>query len=245
MAASEFIIFNCLNAGCGKQIKIKRPQKSGVYNVTCPHCGCRKQFSLTGHDGQAAQPETPPPPPAPDNSGKEPIELKEDFRTGAKYTVKCPHCGKMEFGFSTEKPGHRTVPCPRCKGPIGIDVRKPTQVFQVTEQVSLFKGKLILLRKGWINKTFRLDEGVTVIGRHDETEMSDISIKGDSTMSRRSIEIKTERGEKGYTFKLTVRKAKNPVLHNSCPLMAGESVSLNFGDTITLGKTKLRFEKDS
>lgn len=64
-------------------------------------------------------------------------------------------------------------------------------------------------------------------------------------MSRRSIEIRTERTDKGYTFKLTVRKSTNPVLHNSNPLMAGESVSLNFGDTITLGKTKLRFEKDS
>lgn len=245
MAASEFIVFNCLNTACGKQIKLKRPAKSGIYNVTCPHCGDKRNLNLTGHDGGAAQ-QKPPTPPAPeDNSAKDPIELNDDFRTGENYTVKCPHCGKMEFGFTTEKPGHRVVACPRCKGPIGIDVRKPTVNVCDSELIQMFRGKLILLRKGWLNKTFHLDEGITTVGRHDESAMSDISIKGDPSISRRSIEIKTERTVKGYTFKLTVRKATNPVLHNSNPLMSGESVSLNFGDTLTLGKTKLRFEKDA
>lgn len=63
-------------------------------------------------------------------------------------------------------------------------------------------------------------------------------------MSRRSIEILVQQSDKGYTFKLTVLNATNPVLHNNKPLMKGESVSLNFGDTILLGKTKFRFEKD-
>ncbi len=108
----------------------------------------------------------------------------------------------------------------------------------------MFKGKLTLLRKGWVNKNYHLNEGKNVIGRHDESEMSDISIKNDSAMSRRSVEIEVRRTDKGYLFKLTVLKATNPVLHNNSPLMAGESVSLNFGDSIVIGKTKFRFDKD-
>lgn len=180
----------------------------------------------------------------PDNSTREPIELTGDYRTGVKYTETCPHCHAIKLVFNTDKPGRRVVECPRCRGKVSLDIRKPTEVVSITGQVQLYRGKLILLRKGWLNKTFHLAEGVTVIGRYDEAEMSDISIKNDGSISRRSIEIKTEKAAKGYTFKLKVIKATNPVLHNGHPLLAGESVSLNFGDTLTLGKTRLRFEKD-
>ena len=80
--------------------------------------------------------------------------------------------------------------------------------------------------------------------RFDSDQMSDISIKNDSSMSRRSIKIDVVQSPKGFIFKLTVLKATNPVLHNNVALSTGETVSLNFGDNIVLGKTRFRFDKD-
>ena len=45
-------------------------------------------------------------------------------------------------------------------------------------------------------------------------------------------------------FQLNVLRASNPVLINHMPVGPGESISLNFGDSIILGKTQFRFEKD-
>lgn len=251
MAENTFMAFKCLNPDCGKVIKINRPAKSGVYNVTCPHCGIRKQLNIKGMDAIAKETDSAAgkavstsAPSVPDNSANEIKEMTDDFIVDVTYQLLCPHCRKQKIGFVTNKPGHRTIACPMCKGKIGIDVRKKTEVILITDQLQMFKGKLTLLRKGWLNKDYRLREGKNVIGRYDESDMSDISIKNDSSMSRRSIEIEVRRTEKGYMFKLTVLKATNPVLHNSNPLMPGESVSLNFGDSIVLGKTKFRFDKE-
>lgn len=63
-------------------------------------------------------------------------------------------------------------------------------------------------------------------------------------MSRQSVEIDVDHHDKGYSFKLTVKNSTNPVLHNNKPLATGDSISLNFGDSIILGKTKFRFDKD-
>ena len=63
-------------------------------------------------------------------------------------------------------------------------------------------------------------------------------------MSRRSVQVEVVCTERGYTFRLTVLNATNPVLHNDRQLKPGESVSLNFGDSITMGKTRFRFEKE-
>jgi len=250
MAEVTYMAFNCLNPECKKQIKIKRPEKSGVYAITCPHCGTKKQLRLKGKDAaelpgdSSTKVENQPKPQTPNNSAKDAIELKEDFIVGETYTIKCPHCEKQEIGFSTDKPGHRTIPCPYCKGKIGMDVRKKTEIIVITETIQHFKGKLVLLRKGWLNKDYPLSEGRNIIGRYDESAMSDISIKNDSSISRRSIEIDVKKTEKGYFFKLMVLKATNPVFHNNSPLSGGDSVSLNFGDSIILGKTMFRFDKD-
>lgn len=251
MANNSILAFKCLNPECGQQIKLNRPSKSGVYAVTCPHCHTKKQLRLKGLDAyEAAATDTSnsstqgPMPKTPDYSSQPVEEMTEDFVVNESYTFKCPHCNKQEIGFKTDKPGHRTITCPYCKGKIGLDIRPKTATINVSEQLQLFRGKLILLRRGWLNKDYRLSEGKNVIGRHDESLMCDIAIKNDSSMSRRSVEIDVSKTDKGYTFKLTVLKATNPVLHNGNPLMAGESVSLNFGDTILMGKTKFRFDKD-
>lgn len=250
MAGVTYMAFNCLNPECKKQITLKRPEKSGVYAITCPHCGTKKQLRLKGNDAAelseefSTKVEDQSKHQTPDNSAKDTIELKEDFIVWETYTIKCPHCKKQEIGVSTNKPGHRAIPCPYCRGKIGLNIRNKTEVIVITEPLQHFKGKLVLLRKGWLNKDYHLVEGRNVIGRYDESAMPDISIKNDSSISRRSVEIDVKRTEKGYIFKLIVLKATNPVLHNNSPLTNGDSVSLNFGDSIILGKTKFRFDKD-
>lgn len=251
MAENTILAFNCLNPECKKSIKLRRPQKTGIYGVKCPHCGHQAKIKLPGED--QIQPDSQPQKPAPesasttipDNSSKDRITIDEDFIVGTEYKFDCPHCKKQEIAFNSQKAGHKEFACPLCHGKLAVDVRDKTKVLDLdSETIQLLKGKLVLIKRGWLNKDYPLLAGKTVVGRDDETAPSDISIKGDSSMSRRSIEILVQQSEKGYTFKLTVLNATNPVLHNNKPLMKGESISLNFGDTILLGKTKFRFEKD-
>ncbi|MDE5878209.1 MAG: FHA domain-containing protein [Muribaculaceae bacterium] len=263
MAEVTYMAFRCLNPDCRKEIKLKRPARTGVYKVTCPHCGIVKQLRLTGSDAmqQPAAPDaslqpvavtgqssaniaSAPKPATPDNSRQAIVELKDDFIVGVTYTIMCPHCGKQEIGFAADKAGVQGIVCPWCKGRIGLSVRNKTEVIVVTQPLQMFKGKLILLRRGWLNKDYPLPEGKTIIGRRDEAVMSDIAIENDSSMSRRSVEIEVVQTDRGYTFKLSVLKAANPVLHNNRALRVGDSVSLNFGDSIVMGKTKFRFDKD-
>ena len=256
MGTVDYIVFNCLNPECRKKIRLSRPALSGVYGVRCPYCGADKRLRLKGMDvltssdspTQSSEPlQSAAPSPTPvvaDNSSLPVIELHDDFIVGITYKITCPHCKKMEFGFVTEKPGHRAIPCPSCKGKCGVDVSKNTEEIIITEQLQMFKGKLILLRRGWLNKEFPLQDGKNVIGRYDEVEKSDIAIRNDSSISRRSVEIEVKRTDRGYSFKLNVLKATNPVLHNNNPLLEGESVSLNFGDGIIMGQTRFRFDKD-
>lgn len=249
MANNTILTFKCLNPDCGKIIKLNRPAKSGVYAVMCPYCNVKKRIRVKGLDvmagfasgqPQAAQLQAA----VPDNSGKSAILLSEDFIVNTLYKVHCPHCNIQELGFNAKKPGRKGLVCPHCKGKIAVDVRKKTEVVTVTGTIQRYKGKLVLLRRGWLNKDYHLSLGKNTVGRYDEAEMSDISLKNDPAMSRRSIEIEVVQTDKGYTFKLKILKATNPVLLNGKPLTKGEIISLNFGDYITLGATRLRFDKD-
>lgn len=243
MAADNTILmFKCLNPECAKPIKLRRPAKSGIYPVSCPHCKVTKKLNLKGLDafeeqGGATAPDVP------DNSAKPAVALTDDFLVGESYRIKCPHCGEQEIGLCSQKAGHKDFACPRCKGKIAAEVREKTAVLDVEETRPLIKGKLVMLRK-WLNKSYPLGIGKHTVGRDDADEPSDIAIKNDSTVSRRSVCIEVAQTPKGYTFKLTVLKATNPVLHNETRLYDGESVSLNFGDVIVMGRTKFRFDKD-
>lgn len=247
MADNSVLVFKCLNSECGKPIKLRRPSKSGVYPVTCPHCKTQKKLNIKGLDsfqddngGADGSPATNPV----DNSSKPAVTLADDFIVGESYKFVCPHCDKQEIGLNSQKPGKKEFLCPFCKGKIIATVREKTNILYIDEAENLIKGKLVLLRRGWLNKDYHLGVGKHTVGRYDEAEMSDIAIKGDNSISRRSIRIDVGQTPKGYTFKLVVLKATNPVLLNNSRLSIGEIVSLNFGDTIALGKTKFRFEKD-
>lgn len=111
-------------------------------------------------------------------------------------------------------------------------------------------GRLMQLRFGGIigglgSKSFLLHQGQNTVGRYDDELHSDIEIKGDPCMSRRSICIEVLQKEIGFLFKMKVLKATWPVMHNDKPLVEGEVVYLNYGDRIKLGKTLFIFNKAS
>lgn len=94
------------------------------------------------------------------------------------------------------------------------------------------------------NNSYPLEVGEIVIGRDDPGAQSDIPLKGDPCVSRRSLQITVKRDEiNGYTFRLKVLKSTNPVLLNGSVIdIRYDEPFLNYGDTITVGKTKLRID---
>lgn len=95
---------------------------------------------------------------------------------------------------------------------------------------------------GLVAERYQLKEGRTVIGREDEEEPSDISLSGDDTISRRSIEINIVADEYGFDYILKVLNASNPVKVNGKEIRIGEKKYLDVGDMITIGHTTLRFD---
>lgn len=266
MAEQLIRTVKCGNPNCGKVLKINNAPTSGLHKITCPTCkhsrvvnfgqatGSPKVKSASdaqasgaantssGNAATAAGNEGMKKPAKPDFSANEAILLPDDFLTEQPYEVICPHCNIQKLPFKAKAPGHMGVKCPLCQGKIELNVRAKTQALPTDGDFT--RGKLVMLKKGWFNKDFPLKVGRHIIGRYDEDENSDIAIKNDASISRRSVKIEVGQTARGYTFKLTVLKATNPVVHNGTPLQAGEAVSLNFGDLIIMGKTKFRFEKD-
>lgn len=212
------------------------------YEILCPHCNSVKMGYVPQEEGVKGFP-------CPKCHGKIAVKahdvepLDGDYISERQYTVTCPHCDKT-FEHTAGPEGRDIFHCPECGGRIVLKVRKPTQVINLSVSINPVKGKLQLLRKWGFNKNFPLPVGHHTIGRYDEDEQSDIAIKDDPSMSRRSVQIDVDQSERGYSFKLKVLKSTNPVLHNNQPLNNGDVISLNFGDSIILGKTQLRFVKD-
>lgn len=233
MAEESILVLKCPNPDCGKQFKMRRPEHGGTFKIGCPYC--KKTFKVNIPAPEAQKTTS-------DNSAKSPIKIDGNFTVGTKYEATCPHCKSMKIGFTPPKDGVTGFRCPKCKGMVAVEAKTPTKTKPTGDGINMSRGRLKVQKL--LGKKYPLRDGVTIVGRYDDNSQSDISIKGDSFISRRSVEIETRMSEGGYSFKLTVRNATNPVLYNGSALKPGDSVYLNFGDIITLGKTKLRFEKD-
>lgn len=255
---------------CGHTVKVKRPQKAGKYQVPCPQCQSRivlvvkEQAAIPAAEAttdqnvgggssqqpavqQPVAPAQPAQPPVPNNAFQDERTAKGDFIENMEAHVECAFgCGYVHTDTPTKLGPNRFI-CPRCKGRNVYQVRGRTLIKSVDKEFQPFRGKLILLRRKWFNKDFILVKGSNLVGRYDPDprENSDIAISDDPSMSRRSIEILVEYNDlSGYTFFLRVLRATNPVLVNNNPLHSGEGLSLNFEDSIILGKTQFRFVKD-
>lgn len=177
------------------------------------------------------------------SEGNKALLLKKKLTVGKSAMVKCPICKNEEPRCFDEK-GRYAVKCESCGNSFLIDV------IPVTEDVKRglpYKGKIRLLRKLWFPKDFPLHNGANIIGRYDPQEAINphIAIKNDNSISRKAITIIVTIDEQlgGFFFKLKVLKNANVVLHNNVALKEGDEANLNYGDTIVLGRTKLRFEK--
>lgn len=95
---------------------------------------------------------------------------------------------------------------------------------------------------GLKNQRFQLCEGTTTIGRYDEDDTSDIMIRGDDTMSRKSVAIIIEEEDGVFEYKLKVLNALNKVKVNDQRVKEGAEVYLDFGDIIMLGNSKFKFD---
>ena len=187
------------------------------------------------------------------------------MRNMEKVIIKCKNCG-FELGFPSPPFAEFPMVCSNCKSKMKIRLngetaevveyekkdiptkksenqQQPTKV--ISSQSSTNMGKLVVVRFHGLlgRKTYHLHAGSNTIGRCDANLPSDIEIKDDSYMSRRSVAIEVIQTEKGYLFKMNVLNASNPVYHNNKPLVVGESLYLNYGDSIKLGKTTFVFEK--
>jgi hypothetical protein len=242
----KLLLINCPNEDCHKQFKMKAPAKAGVYKLECPFC--HRIFSVRINEAQlgdspsqAQQSQTTPP----DFTNAAPKKYEGLANVGKPLEFTCPHCHKQPLRYTPKEIGIKSFACPLCHGKIVVEAIGETKHIELTGELQLFNGKLTLLRKLLPSKSFKLKSGSNIIGREDADMPSDISVSSDNTMSRRSINIEVTKNDKGYAFKLKVLKATNPVLVNNQPLSSGEAISLNFGDSIMLGKTKFRFEKDA
>lgn len=233
---------------CGRVINVKRPAKPGKYSIPCPGCGSKIGLLIKNEVAAATpSPAVPPAPPAPNNSMMPERRAVGDFMKGEPTQVECAFgCGYVHQVTPVEAGTNRFM-CPRCKGRTSFEVRDVTIKISKIQNYQPFRGKLILIRRGWFNKEFRLTAGSNIIGRYDTDPRrnSDIAISDDLSMSRRSIDISMEHNElSGFNFRLKVLRATNPVLVNDNPLLIGEDFSLNFNDSIVLGKTRFKLVKD-
>lgn len=108
-----------------------------------------------------------------------------------------------------------------------------------------FRGHVYLTHVKWFglrDQRYPLQEGTTIIGRYDLECPSDISIKGDDAMSRRSVAITIEEEDGEFVYKLKVKKATNVVKVNDRQVKEGHETYLYFGDIITMGNSKFKFD---
>lgn len=184
--------------------------------ITCPHCGNRKKF-------------------------KKPSKL-------GIYKFQCtnPECGKafsVPYGVKiNNKPEEK-----KGEEKANPDTPPQEQVHRPTDYAYNKKTPLLALiqkRRFLRNKVYRLSVGENTIGRKDYSQPSGIMIDSDDSISRKSIAIYVSHNDGRYEFLLKILKALNPVMVNGKEIPVGNSIYLQEGDTILLGKTMFYLGKE-
>lgn len=242
----------CPNQECRHHFKMYRPEKPGIVRVACPKC--KQAFQLKVDTCEAA------------DHSKDPEKIVQvDPTPDDVYKFMCPHCQQFAIGVPARGRNLLKVSCPKCKGAVSLVVDRPAPQTELGDGLSDdigFDGfddadtpKVNAVMRVYtkrrllpdIKTDFPIVKGSYFIGRADPDEQPEIPITGDTTVSRRSVQVEVIKGsdpdERLYSF--TVIKATNPVTVNGKRLRAGESVFLNFDDKITMGKTELVFMRDS
>ena len=182
---------------------------------------------------------------------------------GVPVRIKCGKCGKMHM-LNPSSAGRKSISCVACGTSIVFTVDDPSAVSHVkvaTAKAPKEPQVTVALRDrdkqhamgaitfggfmGIKRKAIRLRVGQNTIGRIDAEKPSSISFN-DSFMSRQSAMIDVMPADDiraGYRFLFRVLNAANPVYVNKQQYAVGDSVYLNYGDIIRLGRTTVRFVK--
>lgn len=170
-------------------------------------------------------------------------------------SVVCPHCSvKLKVDETRIPPALRAFKCPKCGGSISVSiVKQATTPDDVGDTVLIPKvggrtktvGKLCIKNSNEGEISFPLKEGVNIIGRNSKTSNATIKIlTDDRSMSREHARIEVVPDFKGgYRHFLSDFGSKNHTFHNDNQLNKGDSVILQPGDFIVIGKTALFFEE--
>lgn len=191
-------------------------EKNDILTCVCPHCKAK-------------------------------IRIKRPAK-GGRYKYMCTQCGKP-FVVAFEEAEPKGDPPANDAGEEQGQAdggQEDTHVTRKLEDRDRYRtiGGLVERHRGFFgrDRVWPLSEGRQLIGRTSGSHPSDIMF-ADVCMSRQSVELNVERHQDAmgqcFAYVLTVRKQKNPVLHNGEPLADGEEIILHIGDTIKLGQTVL------
>lgn len=240
---------------CGKEFLIYKPSDMEKHTVACPSCNSKIQVVLNNVNVKlkTSRPTLKPavrhrhigkPMAVP---GRKHLYIyKERAETGCTYTIECPECSFSETK-TVDHEGNLKWTCKQCNTIIGFKAVTKKQSDHIThifntQRKNRYVGELtwgsIIMSK----KVLLQSDSCITIGRKDDEMPSKISVN-DPYMSRQSAKLETIRKDNGYTFKFTVVNASNPVFVNDTHLKPGNSIYLNYGDTIKLGKTRFTFRK--
>lgn len=243
----------CTNPECGKKLTFQYPApapseskpdvkygilEDGSYRFKCASCGSNAlvpaQMIKAGHNEVFCT--------------KCKTKHEFDVEPTEEDLLKCQTAG---CGFNLEKPecgdGIYSSVCVKCNSEYTIVVKdgKVAKVTKKTQRPITPAKKVILkLVTGTFlsKKEYILSKGSHYVGRADESNSSDFSIK-DKYASSRSVRIDVNENGGSLVYKLTVEKATNPVYHNNSELVAGDIIYLTSGDTLKLGKTLIKIQK--
>ncbi len=223
------IVMDVICVHCGIKIQLQKKKQQSQCKLVCPNPKCRHNlhilfdtskdpqtysFLSTSQSGASNQ-----------SSDNEESQSSEQPKKDKKKTI-YKKDKKAAHSYEDEIPGEEDIQ----------DLKKKQPVLR--ESLFLTRKKFM----GFVAERYQLKEGRTVIGREDEEEPSDISLSGDDTISRRSIEINIVADEYGFDYILKVLNASNPVRVNGKEVRIGEKKYLDVGDMITIGHTNLRFD---
>lgn len=216
---------------CKSKIFLKKKKEKASLELKCPDCGNEYQVIFdTSKEPQTYSLESEPPQSKKDKTVYNKNVYNVDNREGCRVR-------KDDTVYKKErnKTPHSVIDDEHLEE----DVVKPKKKkHRLSERIYLTHITWFGLR----NQRFQLYEGTTTIGRYDEDELSDISIKGDDSISRKSIAIIIEEDDGIFDYRLKVLNATNPVKVNDQPIKVGSETFLDFGDIILLGNSKFKFD---
>lgn len=164
-----------------------------------------------------------------------------------KKTIKCPRChGILEVTNPKADPVLLiTCPNPQCGAKIRVTFDTGDTVLAEHERGDDKIGQLV-----YNGDSYPLVEGENTVGRQSKTSKATIQLPtDDQSMSREHIKIMVHRLKSGRVKAVVsdMRDAdkmeKLPTRIDDEPLLPEDSVVLSHGDTITLGKTKIKYVK--